>query len=135
MTLRLALKDGEQVVVNGAVLRSVGRTELLVEGRASILRGRDILSPKEANTPARSLYFHTVMAYIDEAATDAHHDRIIAALQAVAASMPFAEAQAVVARFARQVAGMRYYQALADCRILMNLETAFAADALSEVAA
>lgn len=126
MTLRLVLRDGEQVVVNGAVLRAVGRTELRIENHAAILRGRDILKPEEADTPARALYYHTVLAYIDETGLAGHRERIIAALRIVAAAMPFAEAQSVAARFAREVASLHYYQALAECRILMALEAAMA---------
>jgi flagellar protein FlbT len=126
MTLRLVLRDGEQVIVNGAVLRAVGRTELRVENHAAILRGREIFKPEEADTPARALYYHTVLAYIDGTSLATHQERIIAALGSVCAAMPFAEVRAVAARFARQVASMRYYQALADCRTLMALEAEIA---------
>ncbi len=49
------------MVVNGAVLRSVGRTNICVESKATILRGRDVMTVEEANTPARLLYFRPAM--------------------------------------------------------------------------
>lgn len=55
MGLQIALRDGERIVVNGAVLRSRGRTELRVESKAAILRGKDIMNPRDADTPARQL--------------------------------------------------------------------------------
>ena len=55
MTLRISLRDGEKVVINGAVIRASGRTDLAIESKVTILRGREIMSPAEASTPARAL--------------------------------------------------------------------------------
>lgn len=122
--LRIALKDGEKIVVNGAVLRSIGRTEILVESRAALLRGREVMAPGEANTAARQLYFYTMMAYIDPENLESHQAAVIEALQAVTATLGSAEAGQATMSFARHAAGMQYYRALADCRALMALERA-----------
>ena len=122
MGLRIALRNGEKVVVNGAVLRSIGRTELHVEGTAAILRGKDIMRPDEATSPARQLYFHTMMAYIDPDAIEAHQKAIIDALQAVTRLLPSGEANEVAMRYAGHAARLCHYQALAECRTLMALE-------------
>lgn len=122
MGLRIALRNGEKVVVNGAVLRSIGRTELHVEGTAAILRGKDIMRPDEANSPARQLYFHTMMAYIDPDRIEAHQKSIIDALQAVTRLLPSSEANEAAMRYAGHAAGLCHYQALAECRTLMALE-------------
>lgn len=129
MTLRISLRDGEKVVVNGAVLRAVGRTEICVESPAAILRGREIMAPGDADTPAKQLYFHTMMAYIDADNTAAHQDRIVESLSKVTALLPTAEASSAAIGYARHAAGMDYYRALADCRVLMRLE----AEALAHV--
>ncbi len=124
MGLRIALRNGEQVVVNGAVLRSIGRTELHVERGAAILRGKDIMRPEEANSPARQLYFHTMMAYIDPDRLETRQTAIVQALQAVTGVLTGAEAAAAAMRYAGHAAGLRHYQALVDCRALMALEPA-----------
>ena len=134
MTLRINLRDGEKVVVNGAVLRAVGRTEICVESSASVLRGREIMAPADADTPARQLYFHTMMAYIDPENMEAHQDRIVTALQQVSTLLPSEEGRAAAVSFARQVASLRYYRALADCRTLMRLEDAVLAPATAAAA-
>ena len=121
--LRISLRDGEKVVVNGAVLKAVGRTDLLVENQVSILRGRQVMKPEEATTPARQLYFHTIMAYVDTADSEDHQDRIVEALEKVMVMLPTEEAGAVSLNFARHVAQLQFYQALSDCRQLMRLET------------
>ncbi|QHL89734.1 flagellar biosynthesis repressor FlbT [Sphingomonas changnyeongensis] len=135
MTLRISLRPGEKVIVNGAVLSAVGRTELAVESKAAILRGREIMSPAEADTPARLLYFHTMMAYIDAESSEAHQDRIIEALRNVSALLRTPEASVATMSFARNVAAMQYYRALGDCRQLMRLEDELLADAQPEQAA
>lgn len=129
MTLRISLKDGEKVVVNGAVLRAIGRTDIAVESSASVLRAREIMDPAEATTPARQLYFHTMMAYIDPEQGEAHQDRIVAALRQVSTLLPGEDGRAAALDFARHVATMRYYRALADCRALIRLEDAALATA------
>lgn len=134
MTLRLNLRDGEKVVVNGAVLRAVGRTEICVESSASVLRGREIMAPADADTPARQLYFHTMMAYIDPENMEAHQDRIVTALQQVSTLLPTEEGRAASVSFARQVASLQYYRALAECRALMRLEEAVLSPAAVDAA-
>ncbi|WP_033921452.1 flagellar biosynthesis repressor FlbT [Sphingomonas sp. 37zxx] len=123
MTLKIALRDGEKLVVNGAVLRSVGRTELCVENNVSLLRGREIMSPQEASTPAKRLYYACMVAYIDPDGATAHHDEIIEYLRDLIGALASPEAKAVCASFARKVATGDFYRALADCRALINYET------------
>lgn len=121
--LRISLRDGEKVVVNGAVLKAVGRTDLIVENQVSVLRGRQVMKPEEATTPARQLYFHTIMAYVDSADSEGHQDRIVEALEKVMVLLPSEEASAVSLSFAKHVAQLQFYKALSDCRELMRLES------------
>lgn len=129
MTLRISLRDGEKVVINGAVIRSSGRTDLAIESKVTILRGREIMSPAEASTPARALYFHTMMAYLDPDRIEEHHRQVIATLQSVTRLLNCEQGRAAVASFAQRAAAADYYRALGDCRALMRLEH----DALARV--
>jgi flagellar protein FlbT len=122
MTLRISLRDGEKVVINGAVIRASGRTDLAVESKVTILRGREIMSPAEATTPARKLYFHTMMAYLDPDRITEHHRQVVAALQSVSRLVPGEDGRAAIASFAQRAAANEYYRALGDCRSLMRLE-------------
>jgi flagellar protein FlbT len=123
MTLRISLRDGEKVIVNGAVLRAVGRTDLRLENGASVLRGRDVMSPEEANTPARRLYFACMMAYIDGGERSAYQESIIDLVRALLGALRAPEAQKTCVSFAQKVACGQFYAALADCRWLINYET------------
>lgn len=122
MTLRISLKDGDRVIVNGAVLRAVGRTSLCVESRAAILRGRDLMAAADATTPARRLYYACITAYTDRENGACHKEAILAALGEVAATMTSPQALASATEFAHRIAKSDLYRALADCRALMALE-------------
>lgn len=122
MPLRIALRHSEKIIVNGAVLSAAGRCELVVENNVTILRGREVMTPQEANTPARRLYFACMMAYIDGSGTAAHAEDIVALLGELIDAFESTEAKALCVRFAQKVASCEYYQALADCRLLIGHE-------------
>ncbi|QIG79666.1 flagellar biosynthesis repressor FlbT [Stakelama tenebrarum] len=120
--LRITLRDGEKAIINGAVVRAIGRTKLLIENRVSILRGSEVMQPEDATTPARSLYFTCMMAYVDLEQRDAHNDRILSDLQLVLKQMQQPAAQAACVRFANHLARNDYYRALASARELIAIE-------------
>ncbi|MET0309655.1 MAG: flagellar biosynthesis repressor FlbT [Sphingomonas sp.] len=124
--LRITLRDGEKAIVNGAVLRAVGRTQIAVENQVSILRGREVMRPEEANTTARQLYFSAMLAYIDPAGRDAHQDVVVGLLGLLVATLPSQEAKAACIRFAHDIAQGDYYKALAAARELIAFEAAAA---------
>ncbi|WP_380874035.1 putative flagellum biosynthesis repressor protein FlbT [Sphingomonas sp. DBB INV C78] len=135
MALRITLRDGEKIIVNGAVLRAVGRTELAVENNVALLRGRDVMNPDEANTPARRLYFACMMAYIDPANQTRHQDAIVTLVRELMDALSSAEARAMCISFAQKAAMSDFYRALADCRWLMNYEAAAMARPIATAAA
>lgn len=123
MTLRISLRDGEPMIVNGAVLRSVGRTDLCVENSVALLRGREIMSAEEATTPARRLYHACMLAYIDPEGAPKHHAGLLDCLAGLLTALEAPTAKAACASFARKVAEGDFYKALADCRTLIEYET------------
>ncbi|GAB5349235.1 flagellar biosynthesis repressor FlbT [Alteriqipengyuania sp. 357] len=128
--LRITLRDGEKVVINGAVLRSSGRSEIVVENAAAILRGRDVMSPEEADTPAKRLYFACMLAYLDPANLTQYQGRILSLFEDFVEAVEAPEAKAHCLSFARNVAYCDFYRALNDCRSLI----AYEAEALDRLA-
>lgn len=124
MSLRISLRDGEKCVVNGAVLRSEGRTNVYVENSAAILRGRDVMSPADANTAAKRLYLACMMAYIDPAHVSRHQETILAGMGDLITALESHDAKAVCVGCAQKVAAFDFYSALADCRWLIAYEAA-----------
>jgi flagellar protein FlbT len=122
MALHITLRDGEKMILNGAVVRAVGRTQLCLENSAAVLRGRDVMAPADADTPAKRLYFSCMMAYIDPDDIDRHRDSILVLVRDLLAAFHSLEAKAICATFAEKVATSQFYRALADCRWLIAYE-------------
>lgn len=120
--LRITLHDGERAIVNGAMLKAVGRTQLCIENKASILRGREVMPPEEATTPARKLYLACMLAYIDPEHRVTHQDTILEMLRELLATLPGDRAKAACARFANDIAHAQYYRAISSARDLIAYE-------------
>jgi len=62
--LKIELKPGERMMLGDCVITNHDqRTRLLVDGRAPILRERDIITPKRADTPAKRIYLAVQLMY------------------------------------------------------------------------
>ncbi len=74
MPLKLQLRKGQKIIVNGAVLENAGShtASLLVKNDASILRDNDILTPADARTPASRVYYALQCAYLFPVERDRH---------------------------------------------------------------
>ena len=121
--LRISLRNGERIIVNGSVLRANGRVSFLVENDSAILRDRDVMQADEANTPARRIYFACMLAYI-------HPERAQDQLQRIAELA--GELYAVLAKPELRQSSMnmlehasqgQFYKALIECRKIMQYET------------
>jgi flagellar protein FlbT len=66
--LVLAMRAGDRMLVNGAALQFQTRTSVVLSNRARFLFGKQILSPEDASTPARRVYFAIQAAYVCEEA-------------------------------------------------------------------
>jgi flagellar biosynthesis repressor protein FlbT len=74
MALKVELKPGERVIIGDAVLtNSDQRTRFLIEGAAPILREKDILTAKSADTPAKRIYLAIQLMYTAKNPS-AHHE-------------------------------------------------------------
>jgi flagellar biosynthesis repressor protein FlbT len=120
--LKITLRKDEKLVINGAVIRASGRTEVFIENEVALLRGREVMSPEEANSPARRLYFACMMAYLDPEGRDAHRESILTLLADLMGALEAPEARALCVAFAHHVGLGDYYRALADCRGLIEYE-------------
>lgn len=67
MSLKVELKPGEKLIVGNCVItNSDQRTRLFIDGKAPILREKDILTPDTADSPAKRIYFAVQLMYIDD---------------------------------------------------------------------
>jgi flagellar protein FlbT len=67
MSLKVELKPGEKLLIgNCVVTNSDQRTRIFIDGRAPILREKDILTAETATSPARRIYLAVQLMYINE---------------------------------------------------------------------
>ncbi len=65
MPLKLEMKMGDRIIINGAVLEvATPHAKLIVHNQASILRGKEIIAEEHAITPATRVYFALQSAYL-----------------------------------------------------------------------
>lgn len=74
MALKVELKPGERLILGECVITNADqRTRLLIEGQAPILREKDILTAKTADSPAKRVYLAVQMMYLSKDPCQ-HHD-------------------------------------------------------------
>lgn len=67
MSLKVELKPGERLIVGNCVItNSDQRTRLFIDGKAPVLREKDILSIATADSPARRIYFAVQLMYLED---------------------------------------------------------------------
>ena len=67
MSLKVELKPGEKLLIGNCVVTNAEqRTRLFIDGKAPILREKDILTADSADTPAKRVYRAVQLMYIRE---------------------------------------------------------------------
>lgn len=125
MALKLVLKPGERIAINGAVVTNgERRSTLIVENRARVLRQGDIIQPEAVTTPATRIYFPVMMLYLDPV-ENAHYTKDYEqSLLEFTAAISDPAALSDCARLSAAVATQDFYGALNICRRLMDFEKA-----------
>jgi flagellar biosynthesis repressor protein FlbT len=74
MALKVELKPAERIIIGTVVIKNGdSRTRFFVEGHAPILREKDILTPRTADSPAKLIYLAVQLMYLD-GTVDNHKD-------------------------------------------------------------
>jgi flagellar protein FlbT len=67
MSLKVELKPHERLIVGNCVItNSDQRTRLFIDGKAPVLREKDILSPSTADSPAKRVYLAVQLMYLED---------------------------------------------------------------------
>jgi flagellar protein FlbT len=67
MALKIKLKPHERLILGGAVVTNGdSKCDLIVENEVPVLRDKDILREKEAETPCKRIYFIIQLMYVDD---------------------------------------------------------------------
>lgn len=67
MALKVELKPGEKLLVGQCIItNSDQRSRLYIEGKAPVLREKDIMTVESADSPAKRIYLAVQLMYIEE---------------------------------------------------------------------
>lgn len=89
MGLRLTLKPGERVILNGCIVRNAGRgrMDLEVENRSDVLRAEEIIGQSEARLPVRSVAHAIQHALASRERRDDLMPKILGSLERIETAM------------------------------------------------
>ena len=121
MPLKITLKPHERMIVGGAVITNGNaKCDLLIENKISILRQKDIMSEKDADSPCRKIYFTIQLMYIDEENLIEHHNTYWKLVQDIVKAAP--SMLALIDQISEHILNNKYYQALKLARKLIDYE-------------
>ncbi|MEO5806898.1 flagellar biosynthesis repressor FlbT [Devosia sp.] len=120
MALKVELKPGEKLLVGHCIItNSDQRTRLFIDGRAPILREKDILTAETANTPAKRIYLAVQMMYIEDDMTQVR-DEYFAHVTDFLAAVP--SASEIVTQINNEILTGDLYKALKAANRLIEYE-------------
>ena len=120
MALKVELKPNERILIGESVITNCDqRSWLVIEGSSPILREKDILTAKRADTPAKRIYLAVQLMYTSRDPR-AHHEIYFSLVkqivQAAPSTWPFIES------INNQILTGNLYKALKEAKKLIAYE-------------
>ena len=121
MALKISLKAGEKIIINGAVIVNGGeRAQFVLQNRANIMREKDIITEGEADTPAKRLYFTIQLMHLFPENERDHQENFNSFLQQFAQAVP--SSTPLLLEIGHKMIAGDSYGALKKCRNLIRYE-------------
>jgi flagellar protein FlbT len=121
MALKITLKPNEKLIVSSAVIvNGKNRSEFILENTVPILREKDILSFKDADSPCKRIYFVIQLMYVDNKNMAAHHQSFWELVKDVLEAAP--STRPLLQAISDSILAGEYYQALKTARKLVAYE-------------
>jgi flagellar biosynthesis repressor protein FlbT len=120
MALKVELKPGERVLIGECVVTNgKQRSRFLVEGKTPILREKDIMTARQADTPAKRIYLAVLLMYISRDARE-HHGTYFALVRDLVRAVPSTWPQIEIIN--NQILTGDMYKALKEAKKLITYE-------------
>lgn len=120
MPLRVELKPGEKIILGQAVITNGdSRTRFTLDGNAPLLREKDIMTPDEADSPAKLVYLAMQMMYIDQD-IEKHHENYFKLVTDLLAAAPSLSPE--IAAINNNILTHNLYKGLKDAKSLIKKE-------------
>ena len=121
MPLKITLKPHERMIVGGAVITNGNaKCDLLIENKVPILRQKDIMSEKDADSPSKKIYFAIQLMYVDEENLLTYHGTYWKLVQDIIKAAP--SMLPLIDEISEHILGCRYYQAIKLAKKLIDYE-------------
>jgi flagellar protein FlbT len=122
MALKITLKPHEKMILGGAVITNGNNMgcHLIIENKVPILREKDILGEKDADTTCRQLYFIIQLMYIDEQNLVLHQKKYWKLVKELVKAAPSTVGR--IDLISEEIVRGRYYQALKLAQKLIDYE-------------
>ena len=120
MALIIDLKPSEKIIIGSALITNdKNRTRLHIEGDAPILREKDIMPEKDANTPCKRVYLTIQLMYLSHAPQSLHdlYFDQVRQIQNAAPSM-----SVIFMKINDYILNDQYYKALKEASSLIEYE-------------
>ena len=112
MALKITLKPKERMILGGAVVANANSRScvLVVENDVTVLRQKDIMSEREAQSPCKRIYFTIQLMYIDKANLTTYHKNYWKLVQDLLKAAP--RMTVFIEQISEQILNGRHYRAL-----------------------
>ena len=121
MPLKITLRPNERMIIGGAVVTNGNRkSNFFIENKVPILRQKDIMGVKDADTPSSQIYFIIQLMYIDEGNLKDHYNTYWNLVQDLVKAAP--HVLGLIDQISEHILSARYYQALKLSRRLIECE-------------
>lgn len=122
MALKITLKPHEKFILGGAVIANGdAKSTFVLENDVPILREKDIMTLKSADTPCKKIYFAIQLMYVDGKNLAEHHKTYWELVKDVANAAP--STRPLLQEISNEVLNDRHYQALKLTKKLIEYET------------
>ena len=127
MALKVELKPNERILIGESVITNCHqRSWLLIEGASPILREKDIVTPKKADTPAKRIYLAVQLMYTSRDAQP-HHEVYFSLMRDIIQAAP--STWQIVAAINNHILTGEMYKALKETKKLIAYEEELLANA------
>lgn len=121
MGLKLSISPGEKFIIGTAVVKNNGgKIELEIENDVPVIRGKDILSPKDVITPCQRIYYEIQVLYLGGGIADAYVQDYWEAVKPVVEAAP--SLTMLIHEINTLVLAGKFYQALKTAKKLLAEE-------------
>ena len=128
MALKIKLRPHERLIIGGAVVANGDtKCDLIVENEVPVLRDKDILREKDADTPCKRVYLTIQLMYVDSRELAQKHNIYWSLVKDIVEAAP--STAEMFAEISTLIIEGKYYPALKLARKLIEYEEGAMEDA------